>query len=90
MYIKVSSVCSVLCCVIKDPTAGLLCDIYDNQGECCNTPMNLKNKRRRYAYLVPWYRYGSPLSGIPKIQTSRVGRHDDIITAHSAQIADLQ
>ena len=25
-------------------------------------PMHLKNKRLRYAYLVPWYSYGSSLS----------------------------
>ena len=26
------------------------------------SPMNLKNERLRYAYLVPWYNYGSLLS----------------------------
>ena len=36
-------------------------------------PMNLKNKRLRYAYLVQWYSYGSPLSiHTTKVQTSHV------------------
>ena len=26
------------------------------------SPVNLKNKRPRYTYLIPWYSYGSPFS----------------------------
>ena len=53
--------------------------------------MNLKNKRLRYAYLVLWYSYGSPLSiHTKKVQTYHVWRHNDIIIVDFAQIADLQ
>ena len=41
-----------------------------NQGDVAIPLVNLKNKRLRYAYLVPWYSYGSPLSiHTTKVQT---------------------
>ena len=49
-----------------------------NQGWSLKHPMNLKNKRLMYAYLVPWYNYGFPFSKhTKKIQTFNVWRHND-------------
>ena len=85
------------------PTSPLLkqaifCDM-SNQREgvvVVATPyVNLKNKCLRYAYLIAWYSYGSPLFiHAKKVQTSHVHgfvwRHNDVIIVDFAQSTNLQ
>ena len=62
-----------------------------NPSLAIERPMNLKKKRRRYAYLETWYSYGSLLFiHTKKAKTYQVWRHKDVIIIDCAQIADLQ
>ena len=55
------------------------------------SPVNLKNERLRYAYLVPQYSYGPLLSIHTKnVQTSHVRRQNDVIIVDFAKTTDLQ
>ena len=69
-------------------TKPLFCNT-SYQGILWQPPMNLKNKRLRYAYFVACNRPGSSLSiHAKKVQTSHLLRHDEVIDI--VQIADLQ